>query len=312
MLEGKPSYIQPIVESPFDIDDVTNMLLRRQINESFARERVDFYASSLQIGQRLMGRVLEPDNIVVDVGGSYGDMLYQGVIATGTQAQAICVDPGKDALKWYRNSLATHKKERIKFIPGQGEELSFATNSVQSVMMHNVIFRTTDPVRMLHEARRIVQPGGFIAISTNIQGHAWFRHNVEESAARLFNDTATDKVNIPKPPAAGKYFGDLPALFDEAGISVNDEDEDETEIVLQDTYAVINENRLNDYLWAIYVSIDGLGIEDASQFAKWRKAVDESAREHITCSIANDPNGEFLDPIKRGMYVFVNRKPAQG
>jgi SAM-dependent methyltransferase len=292
-------------------DSVMYLTLRREINEDFAEHRVDFNVEGLEKGELLLGRCFTPDDIVVDIGSSSGVMLAEAALETANQASLVCVEPDTDAFYTYQR-LDEAYQSRVTFIRGRGEELPLADNTAVGATIHNVIFRLSDPVAVLNHMKRVVKPGGFIAISSNDVGHAEKRHgHVRKVALEVMAQTG-DSFTIPGPPAEGHYMRDLPKLVHRVGglAIVNDL------YVRQDTWAVVPEGRpVDSYVQSIKYSAANTDIAPEHR-ETWRRAVDLIVVPEIEAEIAamrrtlKGPKDipYFRDSIKRGMIVLRNDK----
>lgn len=289
------------------------MMLRRTINEEYAAQPVDFNLAGLQIAEQAVGRCLTSEDTIVDIGSNSGGMIADAAIRLGTTARILCVEPDAGAAEAHQR-LDNELHNRVHFVQGAGEALPLADNTVTGLTMHNVIFRAKDAVAMLQEAKRVVQSGGYVAISSNAFGHATHRHRFERMVAKEVMQESGFKFPIPRPPAEGTYLEDLPALIAQVG----DFELREDLYVSQNTEAVITlGERLDTYLLSIKYSAANITIP-ARLHSVWRRAVNKQIRpiieRKIQAVLEAAPGHDvesvpcFADPIRRGMYVLVNRK----
>ena len=289
------------------------MMMRRIINEVYAVEHVDFNIKGLQAGEQLLDRPLTPEDVVVDVGSSNGKIIADAAISIQSKATIICVEPDVDAASSY-SILPPKKKDRISFVRATGEDLPLKADSAIGLTMHNVIFRAKDSRAMLEQAKRVVVPGGFIAISSNAREHAKYRHLFEKQVALTVAERSGFDITPPPAPAEGNYLEDLPALIRSVGQLVIRDDL----YASQDTHAVITRGRrLNNYLDSIKYSAVNTNVPPELR-SEWRAVVNTDIMHFIEDemkSAAFDLRAPrlhglpyFADPIKRGMIVMRNDK----
>jgi SAM-dependent methyltransferase len=136
--------------------------------------------------------------------GCGGGLLLRDALAAG--AVAIGIDHSEEMV-----SLARERAPGAEIALGRAEQLPFANRSFTAVAMSVVFFFLPDPLAALREARRVLAPGGRIAIYTT------------SSALR-------GTPAAPEPLAGRSHFYDndeLVALADTAGfdaIAVSDHD----------------------------------------------------------------------------------------
>jgi ubiquinone/menaquinone biosynthesis C-methylase UbiE len=293
-------------------DSYLYMKMRRLINGQYAEQPMDFNEEGLKVAQKLAGYAMD-ELIIADIGSSSGEMVAEALGKTGIDATVICIDPDKEAAEaFYR--LPEERKERLHFVKSAGEDTPLPDSSVQGATLHNVIFRANNAEAMLNEAKRIVEPDGFIAVSSNARGHAHWRHHFESTVAELIMEMTGESFAAPAPPAEGHYLEDLPELFNKVGgLEVRDD-----LYMEQNTEAVITRgDRLFTYLNSIKFSAANTGLPSKYRII-WRQVVDTFIRNTIDrrideaeglyddLKIHREPY--FADPIRRGMYVLINKK----
>lgn len=294
-------------------DSPLYMMLRREINEKYADQPVDFNVAGFEVGQEILGRPLAPGDIVADIGSSSGEPIIRAVAQTETPASVICVEPDEEAAAIF-DRLEPEDRQGVAFIRAIGEAIPLRDSSVQGATMHNVIFRAQNAAAMLQEVKRIVEPGGFIAISSNAQGHAHYRHFFERFVAETVMIKNRTEFTVPPPPAEGYYLEDLPRLIKRVGgLAIINE-----LYVSQNTEAVITPgSRLEDYLESIKYSAANTNLPPKHR-ADWRRVVEEDVEPYIEHLMGMSdkrytlPDGTrtpyFADPIKRGMFALRNMK----
>lgn len=293
-------------------DSFLYMLMRREINQSYAEHVVDFNYEGIKAAEIVAGRSFNANDIIVDVGSSVGSMAAQAAVKTGTKARVVCIEPDIDAGEAY-NRLPLSERTRVSYMHAVGETLPIRDSSVQSVTMHNVIFRSSNAGRMLAEAKRIVEPGGSIMLSSNAEGHAYKRHLFEQAVALRVMQSSGVTFEVPAPPAEGYYLESIPELVaSQGGIRILD-----NLYVTQASRAIITPGlRMEDYLQSIKYSAANIPNLPENLRAVWRKEVDAvvepsiwadimaSSESNYTDSLRDAIGPYFADPIMRGMFVL--------
>lgn len=293
-------------------DSFLYMMLRREINEVYAEQPVDFNVEGLRAGERFLGRPYTPADSLLDVGSSTGKMVADAVDATGANVRITCLEPDPEALQAF-SLLPENKRAGLSIVKGIAEDMPLPDDRFAGATLHNVIFRAGDAGQMLQEVKRVVQPGGFIAISTNRQGHAYYRHEFERAIAEQVREVTEVEFTIPLPPAEGHYLEDLPQLIR----TVGDLDPVDELQLLQDSRAIISPGeRLDTYLQSLDYSAANVKLPLIHR-PLWRSVVHTSVQASIMDMMDKHPpyhwpDGTetpfFADAVYRGMMVLRNNK----
>lgn len=308
---GPSAFSHPAEDRP---DSVQYMLIRRLFSDGLAEVPINFNEEGLKAGELLLGRELTPADAVVDIGSSTGGIIAEAALKTGVKARIFCVEPDVDGANTFLR-LEKPLRERVAlFVQAHGEHLPFADNSMQGATLHNVIFRAQDAPAMLVEAKRVVEPGGFIAISSNARGHAAHRHAFEQLVAKEVMLRAGIEFTPPRVPAEGFYLEDLPDLIQQVGGLAMVE----SLFIQQNSRTIITSGEpLHAYLDSLKYSAANTNLPGKYR-AVWRQVVDTVIRPDIEERMLAkarelQEQGDsslpyFDDPIKRGMYVLRNEK----
>lgn len=288
------------------------MLMRREINQTYAEHAVEFNYEGVKAAEAVAERAFTPEDIIVDVGSSVGSMTVKAAFMANTDARIICVEPDEDAGEAY-NRLSLAERARVSYVHGLGEALPMRDNSVQAVTMHNVIFRSSNAERMLAEAKRIVEPGGSIMLSSNAEGHAYKRHLFEQAVALEVMKLTGTVFTVPGPPAEGHYLEDIPELISSVGGLCN---RDEFYVPQISRTIITPGMREDDYLTSIKWSVANIPNVPGDVRKEWRNVVDRLVKASIDAEIIASNESEhvdslrdrvgpyFSDPIHRGMFVL--------
>ncbi|MBX7098728.1 MAG: methyltransferase domain-containing protein [Myxococcaceae bacterium] len=122
-------------------------------------------SSALQLegGQRLVERLhLGPEARVLDVGCGTGRLTCWLAARLGPKARVVGIDPLE-----HRIAVARSHGGTARFEVGRAEDLSaFQDASFDTVCLASVLHWVTDKARALAEARRVLRPGGTLAVTT--------------------------------------------------------------------------------------------------------------------------------------------------
>ena len=101
--------------------------------------------------------------LVVDVG--CGDAALTHRIAASVAGRVVGVEPEPAGVEFARAALA-RAQSRAEVVTGRGEDLPFADDEVEMVVLCEVV-EHIDPVEpLLAEAARVLRPGGALLVST--------------------------------------------------------------------------------------------------------------------------------------------------
>lgn len=101
---------------------------------------------------------LRPGDRLLEIGCGGGLLLRD---ALGLGASATGIDHSEEMV-----SLASERAHGAEIVLGSAEELPFADASFTAVAMSVVFFLLPDPVTVLRQCRRVLAPGGRVAIYT--------------------------------------------------------------------------------------------------------------------------------------------------
>ena len=110
---------------------------------------------------------LRPDSVVLDVGCG------PGTITAGLARRAsrvVGLDMSADMVAEARRHAADCGLDKTSFEVGSVYELPWDDGSFDVVYAHQVLQHLSDPVRALREARRVLRPGGLVAVRDSDYG----------------------------------------------------------------------------------------------------------------------------------------------
>ena len=145
---------------PVDVFDdwLTDRVARRprgsRARQVYGADDVHDFARRAILGALALG----PGDRLLDVGCG-GGLLLRDALATGARATGI--DHSDEMVQ-----LARERATGADVVRGSAEELPFDDESFTALAMAMVLFFFADPVGVLRECRRVLRPGGRLAIYT--------------------------------------------------------------------------------------------------------------------------------------------------
>jgi arsenite methyltransferase len=122
-------------------------------------------ASSLGCGVPTAVADLRAGEIVLDLGSGAGADVLISARRVGPTGRAIGIDMTEEMLALARANAAEAGVENVEFVKGYLEDLPLSDASVDVVISNCAINLAADKTAVLHEAARVLRPGGRLAIS---------------------------------------------------------------------------------------------------------------------------------------------------
>lgn len=169
-----------------------------------AAQWVPFLAPHLRSGMRLL-----------DCGCGVGSITLD-LAELVTPGKTVGLDLDESQLALAREAAASRGLSNARFEVGSVYELPFADASFDVALAHTVLFHLSDPLRAMRELRRVLAPGGIVAISDDHYG-TW-AIAPEDSAVRRMMVEIAPKV-IAASGGSPYYSHKLRGLLLEAGFA---------------------------------------------------------------------------------------------
>lgn len=169
-----------------------------------AAQWVPFLLPHLRPGMRLLDCGCGVGSITLDL----AELVAPGV--------TVGVDLDDAQLALARDAAAARGLDTTRFEVGSVYELPFAEASFDVALAHTVLFHLSDPLRALKELRRVLAPGGIVAVADDHYG-TWVV-SPEDSALRRIMTEIAPKV-IAASGGNPYYSHNLRRLLLEAGFS---------------------------------------------------------------------------------------------
>jgi arsenite methyltransferase len=108
---------------------------------------------------------LQPGQIVLDLGSGGGIDVLLSARRVGPSGKAYGLDMTDEMLALARDNQRRAGIENVEFLKGEIENIPLPDNSVDVILSNCVINLSADKDRVLHEAFRVLRPGGQFAVS---------------------------------------------------------------------------------------------------------------------------------------------------
>lgn len=176
---------------------------------------------------------------IVDIGSGTGFPLLELAARCGNSCTLYGIDPWKNANRRAREKIRNYGLQQVSIFEQSANHLPFSDNSVDLIVSNLGLNNFEDPGQVFGECRRVLKPGGRLALSTNLFGH-W------KELYAIFYDTL---YGLGRPDLADKLeeeekhrstMESLQRLFQDHHFQVSRIEEDQLEMQFVDGTAFLN------------------------------------------------------------------------
>ncbi|MEW5737755.1 MAG: class I SAM-dependent methyltransferase [Myxococcota bacterium] len=194
--------------------------------EHLSRETRDFWWNADFLALMAQRWSLQGVSRLLDVGcgvGHWGRLLLPHC-AAGATLTGVDREPA-----WVKEATARGERSgpagRVRYVEGTAQALPFPDASFDFVTCQTVLLHVPDPVAVLREMKRVVRPGGLVAVaepvnqaSSLVLGSTRFHEDVEETVALLRFELTCYRGKERLGLGHNSIGALLPKLFTEAGL----------------------------------------------------------------------------------------------
>ena len=112
---------------------------------------------------RFARHVIEPSHRILDVGCGPGS-ITAGLGRWVPDGEVVAIEPGGDIVDTARATIVEQGLTNVRVEAASVYELPYDDDSFDLAYAHQVLQHLTDPVLALREMRRVVRPGGHVAV----------------------------------------------------------------------------------------------------------------------------------------------------
>jgi len=176
------------------MEDTRARLIRQCVatgsSEKLAKEHLSRVRALEQwdIFQRYVGP-FKPGMKILEIGSGYGTFLYEAALCG---LEGFGIDPAGYKMKYARELLADIDRPPRLF-SGYAENLPFQDDTFDLIYSTNVLEHVSDPDKVIHEALRVLKPGGKMQFVIPNYGSWWEGHygilwipNIPRSLAKIW------------------------------------------------------------------------------------------------------------------------------
>jgi arsenite methyltransferase len=120
---------------------------------------------------------------VLDLGSGAGFPLFELAERLGPSCKCYGLDPWATANERARQKIKNYEVNHVEIIEGSANSIPFEDASIDLIISNLGINNFDDPAQALRESRRVLKPGGKLALTTNLDGHWKEFYSAFEKAA---------------------------------------------------------------------------------------------------------------------------------
>jgi ubiquinone/menaquinone biosynthesis C-methylase UbiE len=166
-------------------------------------------------GKRLVeASQITRDANVLDVGCGRGAVLFHAAARAGERGRVVGIDLSEDMVHQTNSAILKHGLKQAVALQMDSEELQFPDSSFDVALCGFALFFFTDLPRALSEFRRVLKPGGRLAVSTwcvdDDENWAWYeQQRIDYDLTLKLASNALDNANELQNVLAGAGFANV-------------------------------------------------------------------------------------------------------
>lgn len=182
---------------------------------------------------------LERYETIVDIGCGAGFPLFELAERFGPDCKVYGIDPWLNAIERAKQKRINYGVDNVILVERSAEQLPFPDNSVDLIVSNLGINNFDEPGIVFNECKRVMKPGGRLAITTNLDGHWKLFYNIFE---QTLNKAGCQQL-VPALLEQQEHRGTVRTVsqfFTDAGLAVTSCIEDNFEMRFLDGTAFLN------------------------------------------------------------------------
>lgn len=195
---------------------------------------------SASFGLMLLKHVELKHNLtVLDIGSGAGFPLFELAERLGNSCKCYGLDPWKNANTRVKKKIKNYETTNVEVMEGSAEKIPVDDSSIDLIVSNLGINNFENPDTVFTECKRVLKPGGKLALTTNLNGH-WieFYKVFEQTLAQNKKHGALEKLQEQQEHRG--TVNSISNLFTDSGFKITRHFENKFEMRFLDGSAFLN------------------------------------------------------------------------